>query len=283
MNPRAYIPSRGRPENVTKLVKAWDTELFDVVFMVEPDEQAVYAQSIPCDVTINVTVESLPDRNLGVGFSRSMCLEHAKADGHTAVILSDDDIKPVCGMDHLVEDVKDPMALAITSYHSYMDFALGVKGKDRDDIIIVAPSFMRMWAVNIENVYAIGGLDKNLKCIDDNELKFRAAANGFPWMIHFAAKSASFGKRFAAGGVSSLGSTAVEDAADQIVAKHAEYSPHLLRRVQTPKAIQYSWSKIHDHFLPDWRDWSDTHGGTVGNYFGIGWKPWKHFKRKGGD
>ena len=282
MNPRVYIPSRGRPENVSKLVNAWDTELFDVVFMVEPDEVDVYRQAVPRETSITVAVEALPGRNLGVGFSRSRCLEHASADGHTAIILSDDDIRPLCGMDHLIEDVKDPMALAITSYHSYMDLALGVKGKNRDDIVIVAPSFMRMWAVNIRNVNAIGGLDKNLKCIDDNELKFRAAANGFPWMIHFAAKSASFGKRFAAGGVSSLGSNAVELAADQIIAKHAEHSPHLITRVDTPKAIQYKWSKIHDHFLPGWRDWSDKHGGTIGNYFGIGWKPWKHYKG-GGD
>lgn len=279
MNPRVYIPSRGRPENVVKLVKAWDTELFDVVFMVEPDEQLAYAKSIPNEITIAVAVESLPDRNLGVGFSRARCLEHAKADGHEAIILSDDDIKPVCGMDHLIEDVKDPLAVAITSYHSYMDLALGVKGKERDDILIVAPSFMRMWSVNIENVYAIGGLDKNLKCIDDNELKFRAALNGFPWMIHFAAKSSSFGKRFATGGVSSLGSRAVDDAADQIIAKHAEHSPHLVNRVDTPKAIQYKWSKIHDAFLPGWRDWSEKHGGSISNYFGVGWKPYG----KGGD
>lgn len=273
-NPRVYIPSRGRPENVDKLVKAWDNELFDVFFMVEPDEVEVYYDSIPRDIDVNVVVLALPDKNLGVGFSRATCVEHADGDGYESIILSDDDIRPVCGMDHLVEDVKDSMALAITSYHSYLDFALNVKGKDRDDIVMSSSSFMRMWSVNIANVKAIGGLDKNLKCIDDNELKFRGAMNGFPWLIHFAAKSASFGKRFAVGGVSELGSRAVDDAADQIIAKYPEHVPHFIKRIETEKAIQYKWAKIHDHFMPEWRDWSLTHGGDINNYFGAGWRPY---------
>lgn len=270
MNPCVYIPSRGRPENVAKLVKAWEAERFDVVFMVEPDEWRTYRLSVPEDgfYGITVTVDCLPDRNLGVGYSRATCVEHAKAKGHETIILSDDDIRPITGMKHLIEAAEHPLALGITSYHSYLDLALGVKGKYRNDVIVAHQSFMRMWAINISNVEAIGGFDKNLKCIDDNELKFRAAMNGFPWMIHFGAKSASFGKRFAAGGVSSLGNRAVENAADRIVDKHRLYSPEFIRRVDTPKAIQYKWSKIHDHFLPNWRDWSEKHGGSVDNYLG---------------
>jgi hypothetical protein len=197
-----------------------------------------------------------------------MCVEHADADGLEAIILSDDDIRPVTGMDQLIEAAKDPLALGITSYHSYLDLALGVKGRKRDDLIVAHQSFMRLWSINISNVEAIGGFDKNLKCIDDNELKFRAVMNGFPWMIHFGAKSASFGKRFAAGGVSSLGNRAVDIAAMRIVEKHQAYAPDFIRLVDTPKAIQYKWSKIHDHFLPNWRDWSEKHGGSVENYLG---------------
>lgn len=271
LRPRVYIPSRGRPENVAKLAKAWDTELFDVVFMVEPDEVKPYRDNVPSDLFITVAVEALPGRNLGVGFSRSRCVEHADADGLEAIILSDDDIKPITGMDLLIEAAENPLTLGVTSYHSYLDLALGTKGRHRDDIIVAHQSFMRLWAINISNVKAIGGFDKNLKCIDDNELKFRAVMSGFPWMIHFGAKSASFGKRFAAGGVSALGDRAVENAADRIVDKHRLYTPHLISRVDTPKAIQYKWSKIHDHFLPGWRDWSEKHGGNIDNYyFGFG-------------
>lgn len=270
MSPRVYITSRGRPDNVRKLLPAWEAEGFSVYFMVEPDEAETYRAAIDSiPHTNSVTVLSLPDKNLGVGYSRADCLAHAQADGQQSVLLSDDDVKPYNGgMESMLEFACGPRVLGVTAWHDYIDFALGVKGKERTDAIISPSIFMRIWALNIDNVLSIGGIDRSIKCIDDAELKFRAHTHGYPWVINFGAKVRSFAKRYAEGGVNLLGDNAIDVATDQILDKHR---PHLdsglIRRGGKPEQVKYNWVKIHDRFMPGWRNWSEKHGGNIANYF----------------
>lgn len=259
--------------------------------MVEPDEfeQYKYAVSVPFNdkdgdaPTNTVKILVLPDHDLGVGYSRWLCVEHAKDAGFESIILSDDDILPVSGMDTIIYDAEDPLVFAITAWHSYFDLALGVKGNERNDLIIVAPSFTRMFAINIKNVLEVGNFDRNVKCTDDVELKLRGIMAGYPWMIHFNAKAKSFGSRFAPGGVAALEDqfagepvlTGVGDvhrgAIEYILAKHRKYVPDLLAQ-RTETKISYKWSKLHDHFMPGWREWAMLQGGDVLNYMGKDWK-----------
>lgn len=196
-NPRVYIPSRGRWENVPKLVKAWDEQDFDIVFSVEPDEAVKYAHEIASVNHDNeVTVIILPDSNLGVGFSRTYCLEHASADGFDSIICSDDDVKPVSGMDKIIYAAEDPLVLGITAWYSYLDLMLGIDKAKREDmianeqsILVATCCIVRIFGLNVENSLAIGGFDADLKCGDDADFVIRGFIAGYPWLIHLDAKS----------------------------------------------------------------------------------------------
>lgn len=285
-NPRVYIPSRSRWANVPKLVKAWDDEMFDVVFSVEPDEAGQYAQAIADTTHHNeVSVITLPDRNLGVGFSRTFCLEHAYKDGLESIICSDDDVKPVSGMDYLIDAAADPRVLGITSWYSYLDLMLGITSKERQQmiadkrsILVATCCIVRIFGLNVENsLDVVGGFDPELKCGDDADFVIRGFQEGFPWLIHLGAKSNSMAARFAPGGVAALEDAvsdgevigakgaATRDAVAKIAAKFPGYA-----RAARPDKLTYKWRKMLDDYLPEWRTWSELHGGSIDKYLGEG-------------
>lgn len=285
-NPRCYIPSRGRWENVPKLVKAWDDCMFDVKFMVEPDEVELYEKQIPKAQEHCVEVLALPDRNLGVGYSRTLCLFHAEADGFDSIICSDDDIKPNtgrsgdkdAGMDGLVDLAADPMVIGVTAYYSYQDLMLGIKGGPRTDVIIAPSCIVRMFGLNVKKSLEIGGFDSNLKCGDDADFMIRSVMAGYPWLIDLAAKAISFAPRFATGGVDALEKAtskgdvvgAKGDATREAVRIIAEKFPDIASPVR-PDKLSYKWQKLYDTYLPEWRHWSPLHGGNILNYMGRDW------------
>lgn len=266
-NPRVYIPSRGRPNNVSKLVSAWDNQFFDVFFMVEPGEADLYEQQVKVAGAQDFTsVIALPDSNLGVGFSRTHCLEHAQSDGLESIICSDDDIKPTSGMDELIDTAADPMVLGVTAWYSYQDLMLGIKGMKRSDIILAPSCIVRLFGLNVKNALEIGGFDASLKCLDDGDFMVRGLMAGYPWLIHLGAKSTSFAPRHATGGVQSLGSGALAESVSAIAEKYPEYTT-----VVSENKLRYKWRKLYDDYLPDWKHWSALQGGDIANYFGEGW------------
>jgi hypothetical protein len=285
--PRVYIPSRGRWENVPKLLKAWDDCFFDVKFMVEPDEVEKYESEIPKQYARMVEVLALPDRNLGVGYSRTLCLLHADNDGFESIICSDDDIKPNtgrsgdqdAGMDGLVDLAGDPMVLGATAYYSYQDLMLGIKGGPRKDVIIAPSCIVRMFGLNVKNSLEIGGFDSDLKCGDDADFMIRGVIAGYPWLIDLAAKAISFAPRFAVGGVEALEKDistgevkgAKGDATRDAVRIISEKFPEIANPVR-PDKLSYKWRKLYDDNLPDWKHWSPLHGGNIRNYLGEDWQ-----------
>lgn len=296
-NPRVYIPSRGRPENVEKLVKAWYEEIFDVYFMVEPDEFDAYQAEVDkAGAGDFTTVMALPDRNLGVGFSRSRCMEHAANDGHESVIMSDDDIKPNRGrkgeinprMDKMIELCEDPFVLGATAYYSYQDLMFGIKGKDRLDVILCPTCVVRMFGLNVKNSLEIGNFDPLLKCGDDVDFQIRGLMAGFPWLVYLGAKAQSFGPRFAEGGVKALEDATGEelgedDPANRPKPAQGENTKFAVQRLHdkfpemtnivSPVKITFYWRKMHDEYLPDWRHYSALQGGNIKNYMGPDWEP----------
>jgi hypothetical protein len=261
-------------------VKAWDDEMFDVVFMVEPDEVDMYTSACPKEYRDNgmVSVFGLPDTNLGVGLSRAMCLEHAAMDGLESIIMSDDDVKPSSGMDGLIDVAADPLVLGITSWYSYLDLMLGIKGKNRNDVIICPSSIFRIFGLNVQNVIGIGNYDEELRMTDDADLMIRGIVEGFPWMIHLGAKSASMGARWQPGGIDALEKQASsgKETANVLKVEACDYLqnkfPDWVRRPREDK-ISFKWRVIYDENLPEWKHWSPLHGGNINNYMGEKWKP----------
>jgi hypothetical protein len=252
-------------------VKAWDEEIFDVVFMVEPDEVDMYKVQVP-DCRVGVEVIGLPDRNLGVGFSRARCLEHAADAGHESIVMSDDDVKPTSGMDGLIDVAADPLVLGITSWYSYLDLMLGIKGKLRNDVVICPSSIFRIFGLNVQNTIDIGNYDEELRMTDDADLMIRGIVEGYPWMIHLGAKSASMGARWQPGGIAAL-----EDAStNSLKIESCDYLqdkfPDWVRRPREDK-ISFKWRQCYDDNLPEWKHWSPLHGGNIKNYMGENWTP----------
>jgi hypothetical protein len=261
--------------------------MFDVVFSVEPDELEKYEAEIDrAGAREFASCIALPDRNLGVGFSRTFCLEHAASDGLESIICSDDDIKPNtgrngesdAGMDKLIEICEDPMVLGCTAYYSYLDLMLGIKGKDRKDVIIAPNCIVRLFGLNVKESLDLGGFDASLKCGDDADFLIRGIYAGFPWLIHLGAKAVSFAPRFATGGVAALEDAvsvgevkgAKGDATREAVRIIAEKFPDIATAVR-PDKLSYKWRQLYDNELPDWKHWSPLHGGNINNYFGEGW------------
>lgn len=290
--PTVYIPSRGRPSNVPKLLRAWliDND-FRVNFVVESQDYHTYNNAINASFGSaaigQVNILTLPQSNQGVGFARNYAIEHADMMGHDSIILSDDDIKPDAKSDWLrfLDHAVASRVLGVTARYSYHDFALGPKVRDRRDLILLPSGTFRLIALNVNNVMELGNYDVNLTCVqEDGDLMLRGIGEGFPWMIDLATHAISMGARYAPGGLSEYfdergdlgpGLWARKESEREchklLYAKHPDYvndpTPIKPAEISRGNGVRIKWQKCYDREMSDWRSWSALHGGELRGYF----------------
>lgn len=270
--PKVYISSRGRVANARKVVPIWHNQgfEFDIFIAVEPDEFYLYANGLSeCGINY-AEILPLPRPNQGLAYSRKFCVTHAASFGWESIIATDDDIKPVHGVENTVMDAAHPKALGITIRYSYHDLALGDKIRSLGGIILQPNGMFRMVALNVNNVMRLGNYDPNADNCEDADLMLRGLEAGFPWMVDLDSKAASIGKRHEPGGSLDYINTIGRSIYD-----HTHKKPILVKKfpeIATSNSegkTRVAWLKAHDKYLPDWRKWSALHGGDLAEYLGI--------------
>jgi hypothetical protein len=284
-----YIISRARPHNVQKLQKRWETMGFACTVVLDTDDPFY-------DEYTYLPVSVLQSRYRGVAGARATAVEHAAENGHTTIVMSDDDISPVAGSDYagLLRVAEHDNALGVGAFVDYHSFAMkghldkleiptraeGYSGYDRvcavGDEGFICPSGIafRMFAINVRNAVKLcdgSGFDTALWCQNEDGEFMRQgiAVLGLPWLLYPQAKATSIGARYVTGGVvDSLGIAHGGDGS--VVAKHpdvqgiwAEVHRRWPNHVNAPNietGIRTQWSKLLDTHVPDWRDYSALHG-----------------------
>lgn len=269
MNHTVYISSRGRPENAKKVVPIWLNMGFNVILVVEPNEYDLYAGVVaPMGerYTPDIIVLALPESDKGLSYNRKYLVEDAYDNILESIIVADDDIKPVHGMDSFVEDAAHPKALGITARYSYHDFALGDGIKKLGGVVLQPCGMFRMVALNVENVIALGNYDPAADNCEDADLMLRGILDGYPWMVDLDTKAASLGGRHAPGG-----SLDYLKAIGRSVEDHTWLKPTL--KAKFPEVVndgsgktRVGWQKAYNLWMPDWKKYSALHGGDIEVY-----------------
>jgi hypothetical protein len=279
VDPHVYIPSKGRAHLVYKMASYWVNDFFNVTYVVEPQDAADYTRAIERlqgrfkDDGLAIDVKILPKDNQGISYSRHHCIILAASYGLDSMILSDDDFKPGrnSGLDSVVEFAKNPKVLGITAKYGYHDLCLGPSIRGRKDIVLMPVGSQAVVGLNIRNVMDLGNYDKSLDYAEDCDLFIRAIQAGYPWLIALGASVTSVGVRYAPGGMA-------EYAGDRLAEKKAEWhinihdkwpeftNEHTAKCAGKQNCIRMKWRKVYDVLMPNWREYSDLHGGSLKEY-----------------
>ena len=283
-----YVPSRGRPDNVVKLAKAWagmQGDEYELIFVVEPQDCDRYQNALQLisdklfHRNFSTTVLALPADNMGIGYARKYIVDHADFMGHESIFLSDDDIKPdvstFANYIDMANLAKNNKVLGITARYSYHDFALGPKIKKCESPILLPAGTFRLIALNVGNAFVYGNYDTRLTCVqEDGDLMLRGIELGTPWLIHLGTRAQSIGARYAPGGLSHYFG---DDDANRVAAERKCHE--LLKRkhpdyVNDPPSsppargngVRIKWQKAYDDSIENWKQLSYIHGGSIEEY-----------------
>ena len=283
---QVFIPSRGRHLGARKLTDAWHSEGFDVTWVVEPSEHDQYfdALSRGSKAALGTPVEratyvrTLPRADAGIGASRNYAVRLAAEAGLHSMILADDDIKPSRAggrMASLIKAAQHERAVGITARYSYHDLCLGPdfarKGKYTKVILLPTGTF-RLVGLNVKNVLELGNYDSDLEYAEDCDLFLRSLKAGIPWMIHAGTWSNSIGNRYEPGGMVDFATgkaDTVDDRKpywhDDLNAKWPKYTNQHddVKCAGKQNCIRVSWRKAYDELIPEWREYSELHGGHI--------------------
>lgn len=268
-----YIPTRARPDNLRKIIPRWleTTNINSTVFLVVDKSEAAdtrrFVKSLPLDFERDrVAVLSVAD-NVGIGAVRAAAVKHAARLGFTSIIMSDDDLRPAVGsqMNALLRYARRKEVLGIGATRAYHDFLSGGATKEHDGPILCPSGWgLQTFALNIPNALKVGNFDVKLDCFgEDAELMRAGLAHGFPWLVHCGVKCEPIGKRYEPGGLAEYTATPdLRKAGEQRCQKliHARW-PDFTSRPPSPSRV--SWQKMYNHFIPNWREKSAMHGGSL--------------------
>jgi hypothetical protein len=296
--PHVIIPSRGRAVSAREITKFWGDEGFNITWLAEPHEADRYWSQIvgmaplygpPKTDPPRVIVHSLGMANAGIGFARNQAVHLAHRLGLESFILADDDIKPARkggNMIGMVEAAKHPKVLGITARYSYHDLCLDLKNKENKlaahypagrlaHPILLSTGTFRMVGLNVENVLRLGNYDAKLEYAEDCDLFLRGLQAGYPWLLHAGTWTNSIGTRYLPGGMLDFagGKEKLEERKpDWHWDLHDKWpkftNDHTNKCKGKQNCIRIQWKRAYDHFLPNWREWSDLDGGSIERYLG---------------
>lgn len=269
MTAAIYIPSKGRPENMRRVIPAWlefKPRGVKVIVVVDNGEHALYRDTLRAGfakASDDIHLLKLPYNNRGIGFARAWSMEHAAKMGHESVIMSDDDVRPRSSVNPLLREARKASVLGIgatSSYHSLLSNGW----TDVLNCPILCPGGwgFQLFGLNVANTIKVGNFVKALDCFgEDAELMRNGIANGFCWQSHCGVSFAQIGKRYEPGGIAALyGHTRTERERDCQEMIHARWPMYTSK---PPKPSRMAWQRMYDDYLPGWRRRSAIHGGSL--------------------
>lgn len=265
-----YIPTRARFGNLMKVVPRWMDALQKVPVILVVDKSEVSdvkglmaREGWPSD---KVWIQPVKD-NKGIGYVRRQAVLSAERQGFKSIIMSDDDARPVVGasMNLLLRFAAKPTVLGIGANHSYLDLLSGgITARESGPILCPSGWGFRMFALNIKNTVAVGNFDPALTCWgEDAEVMRNGLKAGFPWLVHCGAKSEAIGKRYADGGLAAYTESREARTEQERVCQQIIHDRWPDFTSAPPKPSRVAWQKMYDHYLPNWRERSAIHGGSL--------------------
>lgn len=258
--PVVYIPTRGRIQNLGKVLPAWREQRFLAVVMTEPNEAKAHRKFIrEHDFEDFASVLSLPRADQGIGNSRHQIIKHASSVGLRRIILADDDCKPHKDSDmRRLLKFRVSQTLGMGACFSYYGLQLGndfIRDTNKKTLMPGGMGY-NIFSLDVEATIGIGNFDRRLHTYwEDAELIRQAMKDlHIGWHIHTGVWGTQMGKRYDAGGINSLAANEArkrrEKMCHQIVYKR--WGPRYISHPD--KRPRCSWANMLDDFVPGWRE-----------------------------
>ena len=267
MSGAVYIPTLARHELLKKTVPRWIEQRIPIRLVVRSDQfrsHVVLRDRMGWD---GVTVINLPRGTFGFGAIRNFIIWHADVKRHRSIIICDDDLRPAAGSDFrlLLAEAARKGVLGVGAVRSIHDrFTGGAISRLSGPILCPGGWGFQCFAINVRQAIKLGNFDPELHTHgDDAELAREGIAHGIPWRVHCDVWTEAVAVRYAPGGIAALypsrearGEAERENMA-LIHSRWPAYTNHPDKRVRT------AWQKMLDDYIPDWRERSALHGGSL--------------------
>jgi len=263
-----YIPTLSRPDMIEKIVPAWLDHDMPIRLVVERREYHMYNRLKKArGWGRNVYVLPLPLSGRGMGYARKFIVNHAKATNLEAIIISDDDHKPTnqSNMWELIDEAEQPGVLGVGGCRPLNDRNTGGFLSKHSGVILCPGGWgFTIYALNIKEALICGNFDDRLHTFgEDAELARQGISRGIPWRVHCDVWFTALNKRYAPGGFSASFSS-VE------ARKKAERACMAIIHQRWPdytnppdKPLRVAWQRMLDRYIPNWREASALHGGSI--------------------
>jgi hypothetical protein len=268
-----YVPTLGRVEQVREqIIPAWLDQEMPIKIVTKGNEVDTYLKIRREDFRgENISIIGQPASVRGIGAVKRMIVNNAKRKNLSSIIIAEDDAVPNYDSNwcDLLDACERPDVIGIAGARAIHDFYTGGalranQGTDQPVILYPGAAYV-CYGLNIKNALAAGNYDAALHtCQDDAELPRQAIAKlGLPWMMHCDVWWHSLNKRYAPGGVNA-------EHADLAARQAAEDECRAIVHERWPKYMsppgkkeRMQWKRMLDDFIPDWKDRSAMHGGSL--------------------
>jgi hypothetical protein len=151
---------------------------------------------------------------------------------------------------------------AVRSIHDH--FTGGAISRNTGVILCPGGWGFQLFGLNVRTALELGNFDPLLHSYgEDGELCRNGIRAGIPWRAHCDVKCAPIGKRYAPGGISTRFRRPEERTAAErecLTIIHDRW-PYYTNRPENP--LRVAWQRMLDHYIPDWRERSAIHGGSL--------------------
>lgn len=268
-DPAVYIPTMNRYGNLERIVPLWMEQGFRVRLVVEPTEYDEHARMIMRMGWIGQGVSAIPVQSprRGIGYARRACVLHAAHTGRKSIIMSDDDMRPVADSDMrlLLHASAVPGVLGVGAVRGIHDHFTGGAISRTSGVILCPGGWgFQLFGLNIDTALKVGNFDERLHSYgEDGELCRQGIRAGIPWRSHCDVKCAPIGKRYAPGGISTRFSNPMRrsDAERECLKIIHDRWPYYTNAPDKP--LRVAWQRMLDHYIPDWKERSALHGGSL--------------------
>lgn len=266
----AYMPTLGRLANIRAIVPYWIEQMDQVRLVVERYEYNDHAKlKREMGWGEKVVIINQPLSGRGIAYVRNFIVKHAKESGQRSIIIAEDDTKPVKGSDFvmLLEEADKPDVVGVGATRSLHDrFTGGAISKLSGAILCPGGWGFQCFSVNVDTVLELGNYNIKLHTIaDDAEMAMRGIEAGMPWRVHCDVRMTS-GNRYDAGGINTRFSNREQRAAAERecwAIMHKRW-PDIVAPPE--KKVRVAWQKFYDRYIPEWREYSALHGGSLEAY-----------------
>jgi hypothetical protein len=265
-----YIPTLSRIDTLRKTVPQWLEQELQVWLVIDRTEFAAHSNlRREMGWGSNIHIILLPLSGRGIGYARNFIVQHARKMELISIIMSDDEffVHPDSNACELLEEAEKPEVLGIGATRSLHDrFTGGAISKMNGPILCPGGWGFQLFGLNIQRALDVGNFDRRLHTFgEDAELARQGIKHGTPWLVHCDVKCVSINKREAPGGISSKYNspearlTAEKECQDIIHKMWPEYTNPV------GKKPRVAWQKLLDNYIPDWKESSAIHGGSLDN------------------